>query len=137
MRVIALDIGEKRVGIAAGNTETSIASPVCVLPLEEVVANARSFRYVIEDHEPELLLCGRPYTLAGEVGAQAERVEKIARELAEKLDLPLAFQDERLSSKEAKTILRAQGLDEKKMRGRIDSVAASLFLEAWLKSRED
>ncbi len=137
MRAIALDIGEVRVGIAASDATGTLASPVAVLPFQEVVQIARSFRYILEDYEPDVLVCGRPMTLQGEFGPQAERIEKIAVELSEKLDLPLVFQDERLSSSEAKRILREQGLNEKQMRGKIDSVAASLFLQTWLDSQKE
>lgn len=52
--------------------------------------------------------------------------------IADELELPLEFEDERLSSQEAKRILREQGLNEKQMRGKIDMIAASLFLQTWL-----
>ena len=129
---LALDIGEKRIGVAVSDRTGRVAVPVKVLPAAEVTGLARSFRTIVEDHEPEVLVCGRPQTLAGEDGAQAERVAQVARDVAERLGLPLAFADERLSSQEAKRILRAQGLSEKQMRGKVDSVAASLFLQTWL-----
>lgn len=137
MRVLALDIGEVRIGVAASDASGSIASPVKVLPAQEVLQNARSFRRVLEDFEPELLLCGRPLTLSGEEGPQAERVMEQARRVAASCGLPLEFADERLSSREAKRILREQGYDERSMRGRVDMVAASLFLQAWLDARVD
>ncbi|EHF01651.1 MULTISPECIES: Holliday junction resolvase RuvX [unclassified Olsenella] len=137
MRVLALDIGEVRIGVAASDASGSIASPVKVLPAQEVLQNARSFRRILEDYEPELLLCGRPLTLAGEEGPQAERVMEQARGVAASCGLPLEFADERLSSREAKRILREQGYDERSMRGRVDMVAASLFLQAWLDARVD
>ena len=137
MRALALDIGEVRVGIAASDATGTLASPVSILPYQEVVDVARSFRYILEDYEPDVLVCGRPMTLNGEVGPQAERIEKIAKELSSKLDLPLEFQDERLSSSEAKRILREQGLNEKQMRGKLDAVAASLFLQTWLDSQKE
>ena len=65
---MALDIGEKRVGVAISDPDERVASPVCVLAAEEVRSNGRSFRIVLEDWEPELLLCGLPMTLAGEEG---------------------------------------------------------------------
>ncbi len=137
MRVLALDIGEVRIGIAVSDASGSVASPVKVLPAQEVLQNARSFRRILEDYEPELLLCGRPLTLAGEEGPQAERVMEQARRVAASCGLPLEFADERLSSREAKRILREQGYDERSMRGRVDMVAASLFLQAWLDARVD
>ena len=135
MVAMGLDIGEKRVGIAVSDASGSVATPVKVLPFAEVRAGARSFRLLLEDYEPEILVCGRPITLAGEPGPQAQRIEAEARAIAERVGLPLAFEDERLSSAEAKRILRAQGLNERSMRGKVDMVAASLFLQTWLDSR--
>lgn len=132
MRALALDIGEVRIGIAASDASGTIAVPVKVLPAAEVLGGARSFRYVLEDYEPDVLVCGRPKTLSGEDGPQAERVMAQARQIAETCGLPLEFEDERLSSQEAKRILREEGYNEKSMRGRVDMVAASLFLQTWL-----
>ncbi len=137
MRVLALDIGEVRVGVAVSDPSARIASPVCVLPAAEVLAHAVTFRRVLEDWEPELLVCGRPKTMAGEDGPQAERIMAQARKIADACGLPLEFADERLSSSEAKRILREQGLNERSMRGKVDMVAASLFLQSWLDARAE
>lgn len=132
MRVLALDIGQTRIGIAASDATGKVASPVAVLPAQEVVSGARTWRRVLEDYEPELLVCGLPYTLAGEEGPQAERIREIAVKISRACGVPLKFQDERLSSAEAKRILREQGMNERRMRGKVDMVAASLFLQTWL-----
>lgn len=135
MRVLALDIGEVRVGIAASDASGTVASPVVVLPAQEVLQHARTFRRVLEDYEPDLLVCGRPKTMAGEDGPQAERIMAQAEQIARACGLPLEFVDERLSSREAKRILREEGMSERAMRGKVDMVAASLFLQAWLDAR--
>ena len=132
MRVLALDIGEKRIGVASGDTNTCISMPVKVMQANEVLANSREWRYLLEDNEPELLLAGLPKSLNGQRGKQAKRVKEVAEKIAATASLELEFVDERLSSAEAKRILREQGLNEKEMRGKVDSVAASLFLETWL-----
>lgn len=137
MRVLALDIGEKRIGIAASDASGTMAMPVCVLPAQEVLLNARTWRRVVEDCEPERIVCGMPRTMAGEEGPQAEHIRTIATKIAETCDIPLEFVDERLSSVEAKRMLRAQGLNERRMRGKIDMVAASLFLQTWLDARQN
>ncbi|HJG36996.1 Holliday junction resolvase RuvX [Enorma phocaeensis] len=135
MVALGLDIGETRIGIAVSDATGRLAMPVKVLPAQEVVGMARSFRYVLEDHDPDVLVCGLPRTLGGELGPQAERVRGVAEGIARACSLPLEFADERLSSAEAKRILREQGLSEKQMRGKVDMVAASLFLQAWLDGR--
>ncbi len=137
MRVLALDIGEKRIGVASGNTDTCISTPLTVLPAADVMQNSRIWRYLLEDNEPELLVFGLPKSMSGELGKQAQSVEKAARDIAAAAGLPFEFVDERLSSAEAKRILREQGLSERDMRGKVDSVAASLFLEAWLRQKAD
>lgn len=136
MRVLALDIGEVRVGIAVSDPTGRVALPVTVLPAQEVLAQAVTFRRVLEDWEPELLVCGLPRTLAGEEGPQAERIRAQAEKIARSCGLPLEFEDERLSSAEAKRILKEQGLSERAMRGKVDSVAAGLFLQSWLDARQ-
>lgn len=137
MRALALDIGEKRVGVAVSDPAGHVASPVCVLPADEVLRHAATFRRVLEDWEPDVLVCGRPMTMAGELGPQAERLGEQAQAIASNCGLPLEFADERLSSQEAKRILREQGFNERSMRGRLDMVAASLFLQSWLDARRN
>lgn len=129
---LALDIGEVRVGIAVSDASGSVAMPVKVLPAQEVLSCARTFRLLIEDYEPDVLVCGLPQTLAGDEGPQAARIRAAAERISRVTNLPVAFTDERLSSREAKRILREQGLTERSMRGKVDMVAASLFLQTWL-----
>ena len=135
MLVMALDIGKVRCGIAISDPAGRIATPICVLPTSEVEQNAPSFRRLLEDWEPEMILSGLPYTLAGEEGPQAESIRAVAGAIAKRAGLPLEFADERLSSSEAKRSLREKGFSEKEMRGKVDMIAASLFLQSWLDSR--
>lgn len=136
MRVMALDIGQVRTGIAISDPQASVASPLVVLPTKEVTEGAPKFRRILEDWEPELLLCGLPVTLQNKEGDQAQSIRRIANEIAEKTGLPLEFFDERLSSQEAKRSLREKGMSERDMRGKIDMIAASLFLQTWLDSHK-
>lgn len=136
MKALALDIGEVRIGIAASDASGSIASPVCVLPAAEVTGMARTWRRVLEDYEPDVVVCGLPKTLAGEEGPQAQRIREVAGRIARSCGVPLEFVDERLSSAEAKRILREQGCNDRRMRGKVDMVAASLFLQTWLDAQK-
>ena len=137
MRIMALDIGETRVGVAVCDPGERASLPVCVLPAAEVLAGAKPFKRVLEDWEPELLLCGLPYTMAGAEGPQAARIRAAAMRIGEAAGLPVEFADERLSSQEAKRSLREKGLDERAMRGKIDMIAASLFMQSWLDARRE
>lgn len=137
MRYLALDIGEIRIGIAVSDKDGRIASPIAVLSAAEVMQQAPSFRRILEDWEPEHLVVGLPKTLAGEMGPQAQAIQAQAVALAEDLHLPLTFVDERLSSKEAKRTLAEGGLSQKDMRGKVDKVAAALFLQSFLDATDN
>lgn len=137
MIALALDIGGARTGIAVSDRTGSVAMPLKVLPAAEVEQVSRSFRYILEDHEPDIIVCGLPQTMAGEEGTQAERIRAIAVKIGARTGLPVEFVDERLSSREAKRILREQGLNEKQMRGKVDMISASLFLQVWLDARKE
>lgn len=132
MRILALDIGKKRTGIAVSDADGKIASPVCVLPSNEVFSCASSFTRVLEDYEPELLLAGLPVSMDGGENDHAMWVRIKATELSDQTGLPLEFQDERLSSAEAKRIMHEEGMSEREMRGKLDMVAASVFLQTYL-----
>ena len=133
---MALDIGKVRCGIAISDPQERVATPLCVLPTEEVRSNAPSFRRLCEDWEPELIVSGLPLTLSGQKGPQAQSIREVAQQVATSLSLPLEFSDERLSSSEAKRVLREEGMSERDMRGKVDMVAASLFLQSWLDKRQ-
>lgn len=132
MRVMALDIGEVRTGIAISDPARRVATPLCVFPTRELLHKAASFVRMLQDWEPSLLLCGLPYTLQGQQGAQAKRTYDVALRIGQLYELPIHCTDERLSSQQAKRILREKGFTEREMRGKTDMIAASLFLQTWL-----
>ena len=129
MNVLALDIGDARVGIASGCDSNQIATPLKVVSLDDVMNKSKEFKLILDDYMPEKFIVGLPKSMDGEENAQAVHVKDIADEISLIYGLPVEFVDERLSSVEAKAILREQGFSEKEMRGKVDSVAASLFLE--------
>jgi len=135
MRVMALDLGEKRIGIAVSDPAGIIAHPLDILPTHEVMDNAPAFSRLLEDYEIELLVVGLPVSLDGLEQAQAARIRSQAAHLETLYGLPLEFADERLSSSEAKRVLRQLGYSEKDMRGKTDKIAASIVLQTWLDSR--
>ncbi len=93
---------------------------------------ARTFRMVLEDYEPDVIVCGLPQTMAGRRAPRPRASARSRGASTRVTGLPVEFIDERLSSTEAKRILREQGLSEKQMRGKVDMISASLFLQAWL-----
>ena len=134
MNLIALDIGDSRIGIAFGDSKTKISTPICVCTSDDVLKKSKNFSCILDDYQPEKFIVGLPKSLDGSQNAQAEHVKEIAGKIKNLYNIEIEYVDERLSSKEAKSLLKEQGLSEKQMRGKIDSVAASLFLETYLAS---
>ena len=140
MRVLGLDIGQARVGVAVSDPSGRVATPLEVLRPDEVLASSkppslgRRFRMLLEDWAPESLVVGLPLTLSGEEGPQAQAIRERAAQIGEASGLPIIFADERLSSVAAKRSLREMGATERTARGKVDMIAASLFLQAWLES---
>lgn len=135
MSVMALDWGEKRVGIAVSDANLSVALPVSIVPPHEILSCHPSFRRLLEDYAIERIVMGLPLSLDGREHAQAARIRGHAEQLEQLYDLPIEFMDERLTSTEAKRILRQMGYNEKEMRGRTDKIAAGLLLQTWLDAR--
>lgn len=137
MRVLALDIGEKRIGVAVSDPTARIATPLTVLDALAVRRDPAPLRRLADDYEVELVLAGLPISLDGSEGPQAVRVRQEAQRLADALGVRLDFADERLSSAEASRALSASGLSAREQRGKLDAAAAAVFLQAWLDARHN
>ena len=87
---------------------------------------------MIEEWEVDRVVVGIPLTMAGDEGPQALDVRATAEMLADRLPVPLAYHDERLSSAEANRVMAEAGLTEKDRRGTVDKVAAAIILQSWL-----
>lgn len=135
MRVLALDIGEKRIGLAVSDPSGSVATPLKVLATQSVLGDSRLLVNIAADYEVELVVVGLPLSLDGTEGKQAAEVRRIAAHLAKSLPIPFEFFDERLSSAAAKRAMTEAGVSDKAKRGSVDMVAASLFLQSYLDSR--
>ena len=132
MRALGLDIGSKRIGVALSDPQMNVASPLTVLDAGSLRADLRPLLRLIEEWEIERVVVGLPLTMSGEEGPQALDVRATAEALAERLPVPLAYHDERLSSAEANKVMAGAGLTEKDRRGVVDKVAAAIILQSWL-----
>ncbi|HSQ21894.1 MAG TPA: Holliday junction resolvase RuvX [Coriobacteriia bacterium] len=142
MRVLGLDIGGTRVGVAVSDPLGIIASPLAVLDARDLMRDPAPLARLAEDYEAECLVVGLPLTLAGDEGPQAAETRTHAERLGAKLGLAVEYHDERLSTAEARKRMREAGLSDKDQRGSLDKVAAAIVLQRWLdarrvRSRED
>ena len=137
MRILGLDIGEKRIGVAVSDPSGRVATPLTVLDAPQALRDGREMARLVSDYEVELLVAGLPLSLDGSEGPQAARVRSAAERLAGFVSLPLEFADERLSSSAARRAMTEAGVSDRQKRGSIDMVAASIFLQSFLDARTD
>ena len=135
MRVLALDIGEKRIGVSISDPSGTVATPVNVLDAPRTLGDGRGLVGLVEEYEPELIVVGLPLSLDGTEGPQAQRVRSAATRLAGFVHVPMEFFDERLSSTEASKSMASSGVSSRARRGSVDMVAATIFLQSYLDSR--
>ncbi|MGD1995162.1 MAG: Holliday junction resolvase RuvX [Anaerolineae bacterium] len=138
MRVLALDVGERRIGVALSDPSGTVARPLCTVERGSRAEDFAAIAELVAEQEVELVVVGWPLTLRGESGPQAQRVEEYARALDEALPVPLRMWDERYSTLSAEEIMRRfrEG-GRRRSRGGpgVDAVAAAVILQAFLDSQ--
>ncbi len=133
MRYLAIDYGNKRTGLAICDRSETICSPLMVISAQYDVL--QKIIDVIGTEGVEAVVLGLPLNMDNSEGPQAKIVRLFAEELQAKIDIPLHFQDERLSSFAAKEKLAPAELTRKKTKKRLDAVAAAQILEAFLENK--
>lgn len=135
MRILALDVGESRIGLALSDPTGLLASPIEALELDgREPAHERAARHASGMELSEIVV-GMPYSMSGERGRQAGRVAAFVRELTSLVDVPITTVDERLSTVQAERLLRGQGVEPSRNKARLDSAAAAVILQGYLDSR--
>jgi putative Holliday junction resolvase len=131
-RILALDVGRKRVGLAVSDELGITAQGLETLHRTRIRDDLDALKEIAERRNVKLLLVGRPLHMSGEESRQSEYTKEFAERLRQHLGLPLIYWDERLTSAEAERMLREAGasLDEKKKA--VDRLAAVLLLESYL-----
>ncbi len=132
MRILALDPGSARLGLAISDAEGRLALPLEILSRDEAGAWLRRLREIVRERGVELLVVGLPLTLQGEHGPAAQAAETLARRLRENLPVPVVTWDERLSSAQVERAMREAGLPSRARRGTVDAAAAAVFLQSYL-----
>jgi putative holliday junction resolvase len=137
MKYLALDVGDKRVGVACGDSGVRIATPLEVLKRVSPEQDARALAKLVHDYDADHLIVGLPRNMDGSVGAQAEAVIAYAESIAAAIQLPLTLWDERLSTVEATRRTHESGGRGKKSRQTLDAIAAALILQDYIDSQLD
>ena len=137
MRVLGIDYGQKRIGLALSDPTGTLASP---LPTLKRRAGKRpplkALTDLIREHEVGEIVMGLPLTLDGEDSEWTREVREVADALAERSGVPVHLVDERFTSQRAERAIRAIGLprEKRQQKERVDAAAAILILQGWLDS---
>ncbi|MBL7139635.1 MAG: Holliday junction resolvase RuvX [Planctomycetes bacterium] len=132
MRVLGLDLGERRVGVAVSDPGGTIASPLLEFKPRGRSEIVETVRRLVAEHDAGRVVVGLPLLEDGSRGEQARRAEGVAEALREALDVPVETWDERHSTVEADRLLRETGRPRRKRRGRRDRAAAAVILQSYL-----
>lgn len=130
-KIIALDVGDVRVGIAASDPTGFLASPVTIIKrgpeaVDQIVK-------IIRESEAVAVVVGLPLNMDGSVGFQAKKVQRFAAQIEAVIaPIPVIMEDERESTVDARELRLARGTRQKKRRGKVDAEAAAVFLQAYL-----
>ena len=141
MRFVGLDIGERRVGVAVSDATGTLARPLAVLRPSGLDMDALDLvsseiaRLAAEEDGVAAIVIGLPRRLDGSPTDMTPRVERFARQLETKTALPITFQDERLSSREAESRLAQSDKDWRSRKARLDAAAAAIILQDYLDGR--
>lgn len=135
-RILGLDVGSRRTGLAVSDASGTLATPMGVidsqLPLSALLATIERLRR--DGDGLAGIVVGRPVRLDGTANEQTRRVDELVSRLRERVALPVELQDERLSSVEAETRLAVREKDWRRRKAKLDAAAAAVILQDYLDS---
>jgi putative holliday junction resolvase len=134
-RLLAFDIGTKRIGLALWNPEARLASPLEVRERKDLKTDLAYFSHLVKQHRIEALVVGIPYNLEGKETPSTTNAKFWQETLAKHFEFPVYVTDEALSTKDAMSVLRQTGAKNKKQK--VDSLAAALILEDFIRKAQE
>ena len=134
-RIMCLDYGDVRIGIAFSDLLQTIASPYETYTRKNLDEDIGYFEKLAKQQVVEKIIIGLPYNMDGTVGERILVTKEFGTMLSQKLGLPVEYVDERLSSVEAEDILKEAKIPAIKRKGMIDKIAASIILQTYLNSQ--
>lgn len=131
-RLLALDVGDKVIGLALSDLSRMIASPLGELRRKKWTQDKETLRAILAEHAIHGIIIGLPVNMDGTEGPRAQSVRSLARNLEAVTDIPIAFWDERLSTNAANRVMLEADLSRQKRREHKDKLAATLILQGAL-----
>ena len=134
MRILALDPGTVRVGVALSDETRTIAQPMEFIPAEPFAAFLDRLKEIIQDKQVDMILVGIPRNMNGSYGPAAEKTRLFVTVLKEAVTVPIKTWDERLTSAQANRFLIESGMRREKRKTKVDQTAAAILLQSYLDS---
>ena len=131
-RVLGLDLGDARIGVAVSDPERRLAVSIGTIHVGQPPGELKAVAALVGEHGISLVVLGLPLSMSGEAGPRAHHARQFAEALRAVLEVPVELQDERLSTVEAERELRAAGVKGRDRRVVVDRTAAAVILQAWL-----
>lgn len=131
-RVIGLDVGDRRIGVAMSDALGMTAQPLTVVTRTASAADCEAIRRLVETHGAIRLIVGLPLSMRGDRGPQAQKVLSFVDALRQVIPVPIELIDERLTTVEGERAMRSAGASAQQRKAMIDQVAAQLILEHYL-----
>lgn len=137
MRLLGLDVGDARIGVAISDPNGQVAIPLMTMQRRSAETSIAAIAALAGKEEVGALIVGFPLSLNGAVGPQAQRVQEFARRLQAAVAVPVELWDERFSSVQADELLRRDRPRSRKGRAEQDSLAAAIILQGYLDSKRE
>lgn len=137
MKIMAVDFGDARTGLAVCDRTEFLASPVGVIEEKNFNACVQKVAFAVEEYDVKEIVVGLPKNMDGSIGARAEKCQLFADELAKLVDIPIKLWDERRTTISAHNILNETNTRGKKRKEVIDAVAATIILDDYLTFRKN
>ncbi|MEM1098734.1 MAG: Holliday junction resolvase RuvX [Planctomycetota bacterium] len=134
MRYLALDLGGKRTGVAVGDDETRIATPLLTIETGSETERWRQLEKIVAEEQPDELVVGVPFNMDGSTGPAAVSALAFIEQAAVRFNFPIHPQDERLTSAAADDAMARTGLTHGQKKQRRDALAAAAILRAWFEA---
>ncbi len=132
MRILALDHGTKRIGVAVSDATKTIAQPLEYIPAEPFADFLERLKKLLVEKEIDLILVGLPRNMDGSYGPAAEKVQTFVAALKDAMVVPIKTWDERLTSAQANRVLIQGGVRRAKRKEKVDQTAAAILLQSYL-----
>lgn len=133
-KILAIDFGERRIGIAISDNKHTFAFPKLTIDTEKTTDALQKIKNLIIDNDIGKVVIGNPVRVDGEDSKKSQQIKNFSKKLKQIIDIPLEFWDESYTTEKAKKILHKSTKSFKENKDKLDQIAASLILEDYLKN---